>query len=145
MSGITITGALRHIAGPGPVDCTVSRQQAGRIVALSARVGNGSGEGQPIMDQDLGVSWSSRVSTGDHCKQGQQIFTYLDFKLLNFILANVVILVPNVQIFFFPASSSYTIQSPLSSSSTSPTIMNIVVSCFINSSDWKILFWRKKY
>lgn len=86
-SGITLTGALRHVAGPGPVDCTVSRQQAGRIVALSARVGNGSGEGQPVMDQDLGVSWGSRVSTGDHCKQGQQqqqehqqLFTHLDFK-----------------------------------------------------------------
>lgn len=80
MSEITITGALWHIAGPGPVNCTVSRQQASRIVALSASIGNGSGKGEPIMDQDLRVSWSSRVSTGDHWKQGQQgdqqLFTY---------------------------------------------------------------------
>lgn len=72
MSEMTITGALRHIASPGPIDCTVSHQQASRIVALSASVGNGSGKGQPIMDQDLGVSWRSRVSTGDHWKQEQQ-------------------------------------------------------------------------
>lgn len=66
MSEMLITGALWHIASPGPVDCTVSRQQAGRIVALPASVGDGSGKRQPIMDQDLCISWSSGVSTGDH-------------------------------------------------------------------------------
>lgn len=87
MSILTITRALWHIAGPGSIDCTVSCQQTGRIVALSASVGNGFGKGQPIMDQDLGVSWSSRVSTGDHWKQEQpqqghqQLFTQIDFSL----------------------------------------------------------------
>lgn len=84
MSEMLITGALWHIAGPGPIDCTVSCQQAGRIVALSASVGNGSGKRQAIMDLDLGISWSSRVSTGDHWKEGgEQLFIWT----LNYLLS----------------------------------------------------------
>lgn len=139
MSEITITGALRHIAGPGPVDCTVSRQQASRIVALSASVRNGSGKGQPVMDQDLGVSWSSRVSTGDHWKQGQNNKGTNNYSLiwtLNYLIifCNCGFPVAKSK-YFFPTSSSYTIQLP--------PIMIITVSCFVNRSDWQILFWKK--
>lgn len=85
MSEILITGALWHIAGPGPIDSTVSCQQAGRIVALSASVGNGSGKRQAIMDLDLGISWSSRVSTGDDWKEGgEQLFIWTLIYLLLF-------------------------------------------------------------
>ena len=57
------TGALGHVPGPGAVDSAVAGEKAVGVVAVSAGVGDGAGEGQALVDQDLGVLWSFWVPT----------------------------------------------------------------------------------
>lgn len=44
-------------------------EQAIRVVAFSAGVGDGAGKHKSIMELDHGVAGSSRVATGDHCEK----------------------------------------------------------------------------
>uniref|UniRef100_A0A3P9BW50 Uncharacterized protein n=1 Tax=Maylandia zebra TaxID=106582 RepID=A0A3P9BW50_9CICH len=53
-------GSREMIAVPG--------QESSRVVALPASVSDGSGKSQAIVNEDLGIPWSSWISTRNHCK-----------------------------------------------------------------------------
>ena len=61
-----LSGALGHVPRPGSVDGAVSGQQARGVVALSARVRDGTGEHQAVVELDLSIPWSTGVPTGHH-------------------------------------------------------------------------------
>uniref|UniRef100_A0AAX7SUK2 Uncharacterized protein n=1 Tax=Astatotilapia calliptera TaxID=8154 RepID=A0AAX7SUK2_ASTCA len=57
-----------HVASPSPVNSAVPGQESSRVVALPASVSDGSGKSQAIVNEDLGIPWSSWISTRNHCK-----------------------------------------------------------------------------